>query len=68
MMRRVVEVDGKRYEVSYVEFDDYVEVYGGHRKVLVNKYSFSTEKAITQAVRTLVRTGAIHPLDSEEPL
>lgn len=68
MMRRVVEVDGKCYEVAYDVSDSYVEVWGGHRKVLVNKYGFSTEKAITQAVRTLVKTGAIHPLEGEASL
>lgn len=61
-MRRLVDIDGKRYEVACDVSDNYVEVWGGHLKVLVNKYGFSIEKAITQAVRTLVKTGAIHPV------
>lgn len=60
-----MDVDGKRYEVACDVTDDYVEVWGGHGKALVNKYGFPTEKAITQAVRTLVRTGALHPLDDD---
>lgn len=65
MIRQIVEVGGKRYEVTCVDLGDHVKVYGERGEQQVNKHGFSAEKALWHAVNNLVRAGAVDPLDDE---